>query len=246
MTRNNGAKDVPTSGRDKIKNSIVPTDVPKSESPKVRQTSKPRKTRVAKINPEDQVTKVLGAELPSSEPKSKNNLRSSLLGFVLVVVLFGGALVFNHYQVNNSANIQGKVAMSEDLLINTVKAHHATVYWSGPQAGAKYTLILTKTGQAFVRYLPNGKGLEATTNTFRIIATYPQKNAFSITKIAGTRTGNVGFINVDGNSVFYIKARSTNVYVGIKGKDIQLEIFDPYIDQALAVSLTRGEIAQIK
>lgn len=166
--------------------------------------------------------------------------------FVIAVVAVAGYFLVNHFAGgNDAAKLQGKVAMSADELRSVVAAHHLTVYWAGPTDGAKYALIATKPGSIFVRYLPNGQGLTDTTTSYRVIATYSQKNAFLITQSAGSVVGNVGFTNVDGNAVFYVKTRPTNVYMGIKGKDIQLEIFDPGIDQALGLSLLHNEIQQI-
>lgn len=137
------------------------------------------------------------------------------------------------------------VALSEKELRNVIAAKNLTAYWAGPVAGNKYSLFVPKTGVVVVRYLPDGVGLKDTSATFRLIATYVQKGAFLKTQDAGTKVGNVGFINVDGHAVFYVKTRPTNVYMGIKDKDIQVEIFDPGIDQALGLSLIRGQIQKI-
>jgi hypothetical protein len=170
----------------------------------------------------------------------------SLGGLLAVVILgVGGYLAISHFSGNDAEKTQGKVAMSAEDLRSIVIAKHLTVYWAGPTTGAKYALIANKAGSSFVRYLPNGNGINDTTTSFRVIATYTLKNAFSITQSAGKVTGNVGFTNVDGNAVFYVKARPTNVYMGIKGQDTQLEIFDPGIDQALGLSLIHNQIVQI-
>lgn len=167
---------------------------------------------------------------------------------LLAVIILGvaGYFIISHLGSNGDLQkTQGKVAMSADELRSVVLAKHLTVYWAGPTPGAKYVLIANKAGSTFVRYLPNGNGINDTTTSFRVIATYTLKNAFLITQSAGGVSGNVGFTNVDSNAVFYVKSRPTNVYVGIKGKDIQIEIFDPGIDQALGLSLIHNQIIQI-
>ncbi|HEX7405652.1 MAG TPA: hypothetical protein VF307_06995 [Candidatus Nanopelagicaceae bacterium] len=171
-------------------------------------------------------------------------LSATIVG-VIVLGSLGYVLISNMSSGNDLKKIQGKYAMSERELRDIVKSKHLTVYWAGPVVGDKYALTIGAAGQTFVRYLPNGKGLTTTGSTFRIIATYSLKGAFLATQTAGTQTGNVGFTNVDGNSVFYVKTRPTNVYMGIKGQDIQLEIFDPAIDQALALALFHGQIQPI-
>lgn len=121
-----------------------------------------------------------------------------------------------------------------------------TVYWIGPVAGDTYSIFVPKTGVTVVRYIPAGASVTDVSLDFRLVATYVQKNAFATTQLAGRKNGNLGFINIDGNAVFYVKSRPTNVYVGIKGRDVQLEIFDPGQDQAVALALFRGQIQQIK
>ncbi len=183
-----------------------------------------------------------------SAAKTKRRRPLLVLGSLIAVVVLGvaGYFIISHFSKSNDAQkIQGKVAMSAAELRSMVLAKHLTVYWAGPMTGAKYALIANKPGSSFVRYLPNGNGLNDTTTSFRVIATYTQKGAFLITQSAGGVSGNVGFTNVDGNAVFYVKTRPTNVYMGIKGKDIQIEIFDPGIDQALGLSLIHNQIQQI-
>jgi len=63
---------------------------------------------------------------------------------------------------------------------------------------------------------------------------------------SGKKEGSLGFTNIDGNAVFYVRSRPTNVYMAIKDKDIQVEIFDPGQDQAVALALFKGQIQQIK
>lgn len=184
-------------------------------------------------------------DLTSSRPKRR---KPALLGSLIAVAILGivGYFVISHFSNSNDPQkIQGKVALSVDDLRAVVLANHLTVYWAGPMPGAKYVLIADKPDSIFVRYLPNGQGLSDNTTSYRVIATYSQKNAFLTTQSAGTVPGNVGFTNVDGNAVFYVKTRPTNVYMGIKDRDIQIEIFDPGIDQALGLSLIHNQIQQI-
>lgn len=183
-----------------------------------------------------------------SSPKRKRSRPLLVIGSFFSILILGiaGYLIISHFSNSNDADkTAGKVAMSADELRSVVLSKHLNVYWAGPMTGAKYALIANKSGSTFVRYLPNGNGINDTTTSFRVIATYPQKGAFLITQSAGGVTGNVGFTNVDGNAVFYVKSRPTNVYMGLKDKDIQIEIFDPGIDQALGLSLIHNQIEQI-
>lgn len=193
---------------------------------------------------EEIVTPVTSESVLTKRGKSTMRI---VVAFVIVILGVGGYLLISH-KVNSGgdlAKIEGKVALSEQELKDVVAAKKLTVYWAGPQTGAKYTLIATTPGIAYVRYLPGGVGLDDTKTLFRAIGTYVQKNAYSVSLAAGRADGNMGFTNSDGNAVFYSKARPSNVYVGIKGKDIQVEVFDPVVDQALGLVLVRGQISLV-
>ena len=196
---------------------------------------------IGSVTPEENL-----ASGPVLTKRGKSTMRF-IVAIVIVILGVGGYLFFS--QSNDGGDlqkIQGKVAMSEQELKDVVVAKKLTVYWAGPQTGAKYTLIATTPGIAYVRYLPGGVGLNDTKTLFRAIGTYVQKNAYAVSITAGKADGNAGFTNADGNAVFYSKARPSNVYVGIKGKDIQVEVFDPVVDQALGLVLVRGQISLVK
>lgn len=179
----------------------------------------------------------------ASDSKSS---RKVLIAILVAILVVGGFAVVRHQRSGNDlAKIQGKVALSAQELRDVVVAKHITAYWVGPQDGAKYTLIASNPGVSFVRYLPGGVGLNDTKTLFRAIGTYTQKNAFAVSTAGALVLGNAGFVNADGNAVFYSKARPTNVYVGIKGKDIQIEVFDPVVDQALGLVLVKNQLLQI-
>lgn len=180
------------------------------------------------------------------EPSGKRSPRLIAVFLAIAVLLGGGYFLFSNSSPNDDAKIQGKVALSAGELRDVVLARKLTVYWAGPQEGAKYALTSTGAGIAYVRYLPGGVGINDTKTAFRAVGTYTQKNAFAVNQATGAQEGNLGFINSDGNAVFYTKSRPTNVYIGIKGKDIQVEIFDPGVDQALGLVLIRGQVVQIK
>lgn len=182
---------------------------------------------------------------PPTRSRGKKTIR--MVVFIVIIALAAGGYFYISH-ANKTADIsqlQGKVALSETELRNLVITDHLTVYWAGPLAGAKYTLIATTPGLAYVKYLPGGVGLSDTKISFRVIGTYARKNAFQVSTYTGSLAGNVGFINADGNGVFYASLRPTNVYIGIKGKDIQIEVFDPSAGQALGLVLIRNQIRQI-
>ena len=182
---------------------------------------------------------------PTVFSRGKKDLRTVVF-LIIIILAVGGYYLISH--ANNSGDIsqlQGRVTLSETDLRTLVVTKHLTVYWAGPMEGAKYTLTANMPGVAYVKYLPGGVGLNDTKTLFRVIGTYAQKSAFRVARNTGAAPGNVGFINADGNGVFYSKSRPSNVYIGIKGKDIQIEVFDPSVGQALGLVLMRNQIRQI-
>lgn len=183
--------------------------------------------------------------------KRRFSLRRVMLAFFTIVLIcglvFGGFYFGTHYKKPNQTLLtQGRIALTEKGIRDVVVKNNLTAYWVGPVTGSHYSIFVPKPGVAVVRYIPSGASVTNASPDFRLVATYVQKDAFATTQAGGLKPGNLGFINIDGNSVFYVKTRPTNVYVGIKGKDVQLEIFDPGQDQAVALALFKGQIRQIK
>lgn len=176
----------------------------------------------------------------------KSPARVLVLVAVIIVGLLGYLFVSrNTTSASDLEKMQGKVALSEQQLQDVVVKNHLTVYWAGPLVGAKYILDATNTATIFLKYLPGGVGINDTKTPFRTVGTYVQKNASAVANYTGTVAGNVGLLNPEGNPLFYSSARDTNVYVGITGKDIQVEVYDPVSGQALGLVLTKNQIRQI-
>ena len=142
--------------------------------------------------------------------------------------------------------IAGKVALTEPELIAAVKQLGIDVYWAGPVKDAKYTLAVPADGQAYVRYLPNGQGIEDTKPNYVVIATYTTTDAFTATQAAGNTTNGVTFINAQGAAVYYNKDTPTNVYVAYPNLNFQIEVFDPIAATALEIASKAGALRVIK
>jgi hypothetical protein len=142
--------------------------------------------------------------------------------------------------------LQGKKVLDEKALREIVREQKITAYWVGSRDKYKYTLTVLPEGNAYVRYLPNGKGFEDSAATYMVIATYPLKNAYSITKANGKATDGVGFINLDGHAVYYKTTQPASVYVGLRGASFQVEIFDPVAGQALVSASTARLLQRIE
>jgi hypothetical protein len=185
---------------------------------------------------------------------NKNHVKIGLL--MLVSALVGSLLTFavtsnspaalKASESNFTDVIAGKVVLTEKELIDAVQQLGIDVFWAGPVDGAKYTLSVPVDGQAFVRYLPDGDGLEDTNPNYVVIATYATENAFEATQAAGNQSNGVTFINSEGAAVYYNKDTPTNVYVAYPNQSYQIEVFNPMAKTALDIASIKGALRLVK
>ncbi len=186
------------------------------------------------------------------KPARKFKFRS-LIPYLVTAFLFSSVSFSVTYFLNSKTRekeqillvLHGGKAVDEAELRRVVKTSGLSVYWVGPERGFKYVLDAAVTSTISVRYLPVGKNLGDTTISYREVGTFVSPNAFKVTQQAANAQFGVGFVNADGNAVFYDSRDPKNVYVGLKNKDIQVEIFDPRPDQSLAEVLMQGRIQKI-
>jgi len=233
-------------------------DTPTRKKPAVRKSSvvkdsseiaRPRKTAVKKAS----------VKKPSEEGQiavTKSNGSPKIVLLMVLSALISSGITY--LATNNSAPtpaattstftevIAGKVALTEPELIAAVKQLGVDVYWAGPVKDAKYTLAVPADGQAYVRYLPNGQGIEDTKPNFVVIATYTTTDAFTATQAAGNTTNGVTFVNTEGAAVYYNKDTPTNVYVAYPNLNYQIEVFHPIAATALEIASKAGALRVIK
>jgi hypothetical protein len=202
----------------------------------------------------DQILSEWEAPTNGASGKQKSNVAviSGLVGFVLAFGVFiftplaAPIFPWNSVSTNSMAGeTLGQVALTESQLIEIIKRDNLVAYWLGPQQGAKYTLNVTAGSQVFIRYLPNGQGLEDISQSYVIVGTYPQANAYEITEAAGAQPNGVTFLNADGAMVYYSKLLPTNVYLAFPNNDYEIEIFDPADGGALSSAATVGKVKRI-
>ena len=193
-------------------------------------------------------------EFKLEKPKMSQNLKTALL---MVASFIVGSLI-TYGVTNNTAPtsagststftevIAGKVALTENELIDAVKKLGVDVYWAGPVDGAKYTLSAPAEGQVYLRYLPNGEGLTDTKPNYVVIATYTTADAFTATQAAGNQSNGVTFINNQGAAVYYNKDVPTNVYVAYPNLSYQIEVFSPIAATALDIASKQGALKLVK
>lgn len=187
------------------------------------------------------------------EPVKKARFRR-LVPYVVTALIFSTVSFGAEYYFNTKRSaseevllvLHGGKAVDAKELRNVILANHLTVYWVGPEKNAKYVLNAAVLSSISLRYLPISASVTDTTATYREVGTFTSPNAFEVTQKAGALPNGVGFVNVDGNAVYYDSRDAKNVYIGMKDKDIQVEIFDPRPDQALASAIMRNQVQQIK
>ena len=200
-------------------------EAPKRKKPAVRKSTAVSETSTAP-RPRKAVAKKSVVKKVSDDTQSTTQVRNGSPKIILLMLL--SALISSGvtYAVTNNSSsaptassttltevISGKVALTEAELIAAVKELGADVYWAGPVKGAKYTLAVPADGQAYVRYLPEGQGIEDTKPNYVVIATYTTTDAFTATQAAGNTSNGVSFISTAGAAIYYSKDTPTNVYV---------------------------------
>ena len=144
-----------------------------------------------------------------------------------------------------SGNNSGQVALTEAQLKDEVRTVGDSVYWAGSVTNSLYTFNHVKSGQNFVRYLPGGKGLSDTNQSYRVIATYKDPNAFATVTAAAKISKGISMTNPDGSFIYYAKDTPSHVYLVIKNLPYQIEIFDPVPGESLKLARTPGVIGSI-
>jgi hypothetical protein len=228
-------RDIPTKATPKVRASVVEK---KEDSPAPK---KRRATPKVKANKETSPSKF--------NPRTLLLMLASLLVGIVgtyAVTSPGQEIVAETPTAKFTEVISGKVALDEDQLKSAVKQLGVDVYWAGPVADAKYTLSVPETGKAYVRYLPNGQGIDDTNPYYVVIATYTADDAFNATQAAGNQTNGVSFINPDGAAVYYSKETPTNVYVAYPNLNYQIEIFNPMAQTALDIASKPGALRLVK
>lgn len=118
------------------------------------------------------------------------------------------------------------------------------IYWAGSRPGTTYEVTHTPGGRTFVRYLTAGAKVGDPRAQFLVIATYPQQEALSQVKAAGSRSGIVKLKLKGGGLAVYDPAHPTSVFVAFPDVDIQIEVYSPKKGEARSL-VERGRIVPI-
>ncbi len=191
------------------------------------------------------------SDLPLAEPKLAGRRRFTLalsiilallLGFSISTVISSGKIAEQKYLLK----ISGTVTLDEAELRAVAAESQEIIYWAGALQGYSYSLTIGTSGSAIVRYIPDSATAQSDSISQRAIATYPSAQAWDKSLIAAGRAGVTSFRNPDGSLVFYDGKESTSIFMAFPEQDIQVEIFDARIGQALNLALLVGQIQRIE
>ena len=177
---------------------------------------------------------------------SKRLVISSVL--LLTFALLASGLLLVHAQQNSrwrTEALSGRVAMSENQLIDLISSEKIVAYWGGPRPGYLYTVDAAKKNRVIVSYVAEKASPTQKTINSRAIATYFSKDAFNNSILAASLPGNTGFRKSDGSVVFYSSKRDNDVYMSFPKKTVQIEIYDPMAGQALSLAILQDQITPI-
>ena len=239
---------------------MTPEETPERKKPAVRKSTviqdSSASLRTRKVVVKKTAAKKQSVQTSIESEKKKGGLLKVILLMILAALISSG-VTYSITSKSSTASpaaatstftevIAGKVALTEPELIAAVKQLGVDVYWAGPVKDAKYTLAVPADGQAYVRYLPNGQGIEDTKPNYVVIATYTTTDAFTATQAAGNTSNGVTFINFEGAAVYYNKSTPTNVYVAYPNLNYQIEVFDPIAATALDIASRAGALKLVK
>jgi hypothetical protein len=165
---------------------------------------------------------------------------------LLVVALLSSLTTFQVTRSLLDRADEKLVALSAEELQEAVANLGQTIYWAGPEENAKYTIENFGEASTFVRYLPDGKGLEDTREIYLVVATYFVNNAYEAIRAAGEEQDSVGLISPDGAAIYYSKRSPNNVYMAFPNQNIQIEIFDPTPGRAIVLATTDDAIVPVR
>ena len=147
----------------------------------------------------------------------------------------------------NGLALLGLSTLSESQLRHIVVSNHLTVYWGGSQENTEYLLNASNPSAIVLTMLPIDRPPKGIRATYPQITTYIVDNAFQVVLSGGGNPDVHGVLMPSGNSLYYSSENPDVAYVGIPGRNIEVEVFDPSQPQRLWLALLKdpGRLEQI-
>jgi hypothetical protein len=117
------------------------------------------------------------------------------------------------------------VALTESQLLNEPAIVHQAMYWIGPKQDYRYEFRRLPNNRIYIRYLPEGVGVDQKSGQLLIVATYPWPHAYaSLMKYArGTQVaGTNGSIIVPSG-----RGDTNGVLMAFPGGNDEIEVYSP-------------------
>jgi len=118
------------------------------------------------------------------------------------------------------------LAVSVDRLKALAASLGQPIYWAGSMPNVTYELTRTSDGKIYIRYLPAGVSVGAS-KPYLTVGTYPVRNAYRVTRAAGSGATSVKIAAGGGAIAVYNREHPANVYLAYPRSKFQIEVFDP-------------------
>jgi hypothetical protein len=186
--------------------------------------------------------------IEASAPKPFRATRFRVAAAVAVAVAVAFVVWLVARPGDNSSSTSSKrtepVAASASDLASVAGSLKHKLFWAGQKSGFTYELTKAKSGNVWVRYLPNGTQLGDTRANFLTIGTYPKTNAFQSVQAATKRKGAVAVTAPGGCAAVQYTERPSSIFVACPGSNLLIEVFDPSPNTVRAI-VTSGALRSI-
>lgn len=178
-------------------------------------------------------------------------VRVVLLLLVAILSTSGAVFLGIFHRTSGTSSIEvalklnGLTEMTQSQLRKIVTSNHLQIYWAGPEKDARYLLNATNRAAIVLTILPPLNVGRSTRASYSEITTYVVKDAFEAVLNGIQDEGGSGFLNPDGNSVFFRASAPRDVYVGLRGRDIEIEVYDPAYGMSLQIAMGVGTLRPI-
>lgn len=128
--------------------------------------------------------------------------------------------------------------------LQTIARLGIPIYWAGKRPGTTFEMTKKADNGILIRYLPAGVPVGVKV-PYLTVGTYPVKHAFGVTSKLAAQQGSVSIPVGENRVATYSSSRPTNVYLAEKGRDYQIEVYDPTPDRAQQL-VRSGQIEPVR
>lgn len=146
---------------------------------------------------------------------------------------------------SSSPKVGEPAAVSASSLSDFAGRHGTPVYWLGERPGDTYELTDARSGQVYIRYLPEGVEAGDKRAKFVTVATYSGVGGVAALRkaAAGEKGAKLGKTD-DGAVLLVDPASPKNAHLAYPGADVQIEVYSPVPGEALRLA-ARGAVEPV-